>query len=40
MKFDAERARRAGWDYRELDTEHLCYATAPREVADLLNGLV
>jgi pimeloyl-ACP methyl ester carboxylesterase len=36
----AERARRAGWDYRELDTEHLCYATAPRKVADLLRSLI
>ena len=40
MELHAERARRAGWDYRELDTEHLCYATAPREVADLLSSLV
>ena len=40
MELHAERARRAGWDYRELDAEHLCYATAPREVADLLSSLV
>ena len=36
----ADRARRAGWGYRELDSEHLCYATAPRQVADLLISLV
>ena len=32
----AARARWAGWRCRELSAEHLCYATAPRETADLL----
>ena len=33
---DAARARAAGWAYRELVTDHLCYATAPADVAEIL----
>ncbi len=35
----AERARTAGWRYRELDVGHLAPETHPQEVADLLMEL-
>jgi pimeloyl-ACP methyl ester carboxylesterase len=36
----AERARAAGWRYRELEADHSCARTSPEAVAELLLELV